>query len=186
MKIIVKGINVVVLTILIGMMFNVNTICVNANNYNKELKVSVINYKNKQDIETKDNDFFSNMEIVEEEETPKAFIDDANWAFMNLVFLLISLALSIYFIFTKQYRIEYDYTKEEIVEEKSKTMSYKITSICASIISLVTFVVTEDITKHMVLFDKWTIAMISLMLIQFALIVLSRKWEKDNIDEYIM
>ena len=59
----------------------------------------------------------------------------------------------------------------------------KTTSILVGIISIITFIFTEDMTQPMVYTDKWTILMILLLIIEIINIFVIRqqsKGEEDN------
>ena len=69
-----------------------------------------------------------------------------------------------------------DENKEYKVKNK---IALRIISIIISIISLIFFLLTEDITLPMVLIDKWTIYMIIILVIQCIIVILSKHKVKE-------
>ncbi len=59
----------------------------------------------------------------------------------------------------------------------------RVLSLLPAIESVVTFILTEDMTQDMQLVDKWTILMVAFLAVNGILAVLSKKRKKDEDDD---
>ena len=137
--------------------------------------------------------------VVEEDmqiavtETPTAIIESGpapkaepvgNWALINLICTILSCIIAIALLFVKK---KTDDEEEEYTEEEEKDIRgikrFKIYSILVGIISIVAFILTEDITLPMILIDKWTILMVILLAINVINIFVMRKKSKQEEDD---
>ena len=113
-------------------------------------------------------------------QTPKVEPEIGSWALINLITTILSCIIALLLIFTKKDTDdeEDEYTDEEI-EDIRKMRIIKIASILVGIISIIFFVLTEDMSLPMVLVDKWTIWMILLTCIEFVNILFMRDKSKE-------
>lgn len=137
--------------------------------------------------------------VVEEDiqiaatETPTATIESdpapkaesvGNWALINLICTILSCIIAIALLFVKK---KTDDEEEEYTEEEEKDIRgikrFKIYSILVGIISIIAFILTEDITLPMILIDKWTILMVIFLAINVINIFVMRKKSKQEEDD---
>ena len=105
----------------------------------------------------------SDLELIEiEDETvPLTSTPVSGWALVNLIMAVFTVLSSILLLF------------------KNKNM-FKTLSIFPAIVSVIAFILTENITNPMVITDKWTLMMCVITLIQVVVIVLSAKGKKNE------
>ena len=113
--------------------------------------------------------------------TPKANPEIGSWALINLIATILSCVIAIILAFVKK---KTDDEKEEYTDEEKKDIRglrrFKIYSILVGIISIIAFILTEDMTLPMVLIDKWTILMLILLLVNIINIFIMRKKSKQE------
>ena len=59
----------------------------------------------------------------------------------------------------------------------------RVLSLLPAVASIITFILTEDMSLPMVLVDKWTILMVAFLAVNVILAILSKKRKKDEDDE---
>lgn len=137
--------------------------------------------------------------VVEEDieiaatETPTATIESdptpkvepvGSWALINLICTILSCIIAIILLFIKK---KTDDEEEEYTDEEEKDIRgikrFKIYSVLVGIISIIAFILTEDITLPMILIDKWTILMVILLAINVINIFVMRKKSKQEEDD---
>ena len=111
-------------------------------------------------------------EVVEDAETPKANINK-NWALINLFATIITTLLSLIVV------INYFKNKEEDVTLKKKGL-LRVVTVGISIVSIILFIITENLTLPMVLVDKYTIFMLAILVLQIVITYLSKTTQKNN------
>ena len=108
------------------------------------------------------------------------------WALINLICVavttLFGLGMLVSFL-KKRDNDEDEEIKTEESEEEKKRMKSKLLGLLPAVGSIVLFLLTEDMHNRMRLFDKWTIWMIALALVNVALAYLTRNREEDESDE---
>ena len=114
------------------------------------------------------------------------------WALINLICVavttLFGLGMLVSFL-KKRDNDEDEETETEVIEteeseeEEKKRMKSKLLGLLPAVGSIVLFLLTEDMHNRMRLFDKWTIWMIALALVNVALAYLTRNREEDESDE---
>lgn len=118
----------------------------------------------------------NNNVVVEENETPKAKVEtvknektplaksNQKWAFMNLVLVIATMLLGVWNILSK---------KKELDDQASKTTKrvLKIGSGLLAIISVFAFIATQNMSTTMVIFDKWSLFMVALAIVQAAFVI---------------
>ncbi len=93
-----------------------------------------------------------------------------SWALLNLIMMIAA------FIFAASLIITYfQKKKEEDKEETKRKLGWRIACVLIAIASIITFILTEDMTAPMVITDNWTILMIIYAAAGIVTMILSRK-----------
>ncbi|MBR4462593.1 MAG: hypothetical protein IKS51_08450 [Erysipelotrichaceae bacterium] len=106
------------------------------------------------------------------------------WALVNLIASILSVITALLLVisfFTKK-----EESKEEEEEEKEETENRKASKflgLVPAIVSVIVFLLTEDMRLPMVLIDRYTLLMILILLISLALALITRN-RKDKEEEY--
>lgn len=116
--------------------------------------------------------------IVKEVVTPQAAPEGA-WALLNLILTIISCIIAIILIFAKKKSENEEYTDEEKKDIRG-IKRFKIYSILIGIISIIVFILTEDMTLPMILIDKWTILMAIFTIVEIINIFIIRHKSKEE------
>lgn len=139
-------------------------------------------------------------EIIEEEETPEVivtptptpveeeFVDEAtpeaggSWALINLIASILTVITMMITILGKLKKEEED---EETNEENkfSRRRWTKVASVLVSVISVVLFILTENMRLPMTMIDRYTIWMIILFIANVVVFVIGRFWKKEEDEE---
>lgn len=129
-----------------------------------------------------------NIEI-EDEETPLAA--PGAWALLNLILSILTVAVSVillagYFFGKKKGKEEEDkiqeYQDDEEQEELKRKGLVRILSILPAVVSVIFFILTEDMRNPMIFADRWTLWMLVFAVANGALLLLSKKTRKDDDD----
>lgn len=115
---------------------------------------------------------------VDEEKTPLAGGRGAAWALIN--FALMNLAIFESVMLLIGYFVK---TKNDGEEEKRKLKKkgiFRIISLPIAVISLIVFILTEDITLPTAFVDKYTIVMLIIAIVQTVMVALSNKKYEDE------
>ncbi len=129
-----------------------------------------------------------NIEI-EDEETPLAA--PGAWALLNLILSILTVAVSAillagYFFGKKKDKEEEDkiqeYQDDEEQEELKRKGLVRILSILPAVVSVIFFILTEDMRNPMIFADRWTLWMLVFAVANGALLLLSKKTRKDDDD----
>ena len=134
-------------------------------------------------------------EKVEEEYTPKAS-PQYYWALINLICAIVTVLFGLLLLISKRHKSEDDdeeddETKqqtnnddEEKEQEKKRGLFTRVLAVLIAIVSVVFFLVTEDMSLAWTWTDQWTIWMVVIGLVQIAVFFVGRKWKNvDNDDE---
>ena len=136
-------------------------------------------------------------EKVEEEYTPKAS-PQYYWALINLICAIVTVLFGLLLLISKRHKSEDDdeedddETKqqattnedEEQEQEKKRGLFTRVLAVLIAIVSVVFFLVTEDLSLPWTWTDQWTIWMVVIGLVQIAVFFVGRKWKNvDNDDE---
>ena len=133
-------------------------------------------------------------EKVEEEYTPKAS-PQYYWALINLICAIVTVLFGLLLLISKRHKDEDDdeeddETKqqtnndEEKEQEKKRGLFTRVLAVLIAIVSVVFFLVTEDLSLSWTWTDQWTIWMVVLGLVQIVVFFVGRKWKNvDNDDE---
>ena len=134
-------------------------------------------------------------EKVEEEYTPKAS-PQYYWALINLICAILTVLFGLLLLISKRHKDEDDdedddETKqqtnnddEEKEQEKKRGLFTRVLAVLIAIVSVVFFLVTEDLSLPWTWTDQWTIWMVALGLVQIVVFFVGRKWKNvDNDDD---
>lgn len=136
-------------------------------------------------VEKQDN---TETEVVKDKVTPKAKGVTGSWALFNLIATIVTILIAILLVFAKHHKEENEkgnknYEEEPITAQYVRRRWTKVVAIAIAIISIVAFVLTENMTLPMILVDKWTVAMLVILLVQTIILVIGRRWKDDNKDQ---
>ena len=134
-------------------------------------------------------------EKVEEEYTPKAS-PQYYWALINLICAILTVLFGLLLLISKRHKDEDDdeeddETKqqttnddEEKEQEKKRGLFTRVLAVLIAIVSVVFFLVTEDLSLPWTWTDQWTIWMAVIGLVQIVVFFVGRKWKNvDNDDD---
>ena len=134
-------------------------------------------------------------EKVEEEYTPKAS-PQYYWALINLICAILTVLFGLLLLISKRHKDEDDdeeddETKqqtnnddEEKEQEKKRGLFTRVLAVLIAIVSVIFFLVTEDLSLPWTWTDQWTIWMVVIGLVQIVVFFVGRKWKNvDNDDE---
>ena len=120
------------------------------------------------------------------------------WAMFNLIMTVLTVIGGIYMLLRRSRKEDddsendgdenakaaaYRANSEEDQDSKKKRILAVIASVLLAIISVIEFIVTEDMTNTMAIFDKYSILMAVLMIASVVSIVLGRKHKENEEDE---
>ena len=133
-------------------------------------------------------------EKVEEEYTPKAS-PQYYWALINLICAILTVLFGLLLLISKRHKSEDDdeeddETKqqtnnddEENEQEKKRGLFTRVLAVLIAIVSVVFFLVTEDLSLPWTWTDQWTIWMVVIGLVQIVVFFVGRKWKNVDDDE---
>ena len=134
-------------------------------------------------------------EKVEEEYTPKAS-PQYYWALINLICAILTVLFGLLLLISKRHKDEDDDEEddeikqqtnnddEEKEQEKKRGLFTRVLAVLIAIVSVVFFLVTEDLSLPWTWTDQWTIWMVVIGLVQIVVFFVGRKWKNvDNDDE---
>ena len=135
-------------------------------------------------------------EKVEEEYTPKAS-PQYYWALINLICAILTVLFGLLLLISKRHKSEDDdeedddETKQQTndddeskEQEKKRGLFTRVLAVLIAIVSVVFFLVTEDLSLSWTWTDQWTIWMVVIGLVQIVVFFVGRKWKNvDNDDE---
>ena len=132
-------------------------------------------------------------EKVEKEKTPKAR-PEKFWALINLICAIVTVLFGLLLLISKRHKNkddEDDETKdqtttnedEEKEQEKKRGAFTRVLAVLIAILSVVFFLVTEDLSLRWTWTDQWTIWMVVIGLVQIVVFFVGRKWKNVDDDE---
>ena len=132
-------------------------------------------------------------EKVEEEYTPKAS-PQYYWALINLICAILTVLFGLLLLISKRHKDEddeeEDETKqqtnnddEENEQEKKRGLFTRVLAVLIAIVSVVFFLVTEDLSLPWTWTDQWTIWMVVIGFVQIVVFFVGRKWKNVDDDE---
>ena len=133
------------------------------------------------------------VEKVEKEKTPKAR-PEKFWALINLICAIVTVLFGLLLLISKRHKNkddEEDETKdqtttnedEEKEQEKKRGAFTRVLAVLIAILSVVFFLVTEDMRLRWTWTDQWTIWMVVIGLVQIVVFFVGRKWKNVDDDE---
>ena len=135
-------------------------------------------------------------EKVEKEKTPKAKAQKF-WALINLICAIVTVLFGLLLLISKRHKDEDDEEEddetkqqtttnedEEQEQEKKRGLFTRVLAVLIAIVSVVFFLVTEDMSLAWTWTDQWTIWMVVIGLAQIVVFFVGRKWKNvDDVDE---
>ena len=132
-------------------------------------------------------------EKVEKKKTPKAR-PEKFWALINLICAIVTVLFGLLLLISKRHKNkddEDDETKdqtttnedEEKEQEKKRGAFTRVLAVLIAILSVVFFLVTEDMSLRWTWTDQWTIWMVVIGLVQIVVFFVGRKWKNVDDDE---
>ena len=132
-------------------------------------------------------------EKVEKEKTPKAR-PEKFWALINLICAIVTVLFGLLLLISKRHKNkddEEDETKdqtttnedEEKEQEKKRGLFTRVLAVLIAILSVVFFLVTEDMSLRWTWTDQWTIWMVVIGFVQIVVFFVGRKWKNVDDDE---
>ena len=120
------------------------------------------------------------LEVLEDPTVPLARAGAGYWALVNLILALLTLLLTILLAIVKfvgrdeeeeqeeNATVRFDVHAKGSDEENTKPVSGRalLLSVLITVISIVAFFLTEDLTNTMALVDRWTILMLVIFAVQ--------------------
>ena len=132
-------------------------------------------------------------EKVEKEKTPKAKAQKF-WALINLICAIVTVLFGLLLLISKRHKDEDDEEEddetkqqattnedEEQEQEKKRGLFARVLAVLIAIVSVVFFLVTEDMSLAWTWTDQWTIWMVVIGLVQIVVFFVGRKWK--NVDD---
>ena len=127
------------------------------------------------------------VEKVEKEKTPKAR-PEKFWALINLICAIVTVLFGLLLLISKRHKNkddEDDETKdqtttnedEEKEQEKKRGAFTRVLAVLIAILSVVFFLVTEDMSLRWTWTDQWTIWMVVIGFVQIVVFFVGRKWK---------
>ena len=129
-------------------------------------------------------------EKVEEDYTPKA-TQEYYWALINLICAIVTVLFGLLLLISKRHKDEDDDEEEddetkqqattnedeEQEQEKKRGLFTRVLAVLIAIVSVVFFLVTEDMSLAWTWTDQWTIWMVVIGLVQIVVFFVGRKWK---------
>lgn len=120
---------------------------------------------------------------LEEPEVPLA-VPQGNWALINLITTILSVIIALGMLLTGLFKKSYEKdNNEKEDEDEGKHKVSKIFGILPAALSILLFLMTEDIRLPMVLVDKWTLPMVIILIISIILAYLTKNKKKEEDEE---
>ena len=134
------------------------------------------------------------VEKVEKEKTPKAR-PEKFWALINLICAIVTVLFGLLLLISKRHKNkddeeEDDETKQQTnnddeskEQEKKRGAFTRVLAVLIAILSVVFFLVTEDLSLRWTWTDQWTIWMVVIGFVQIVVFFVGRKWKNVDDDE---
>ena len=130
-------------------------------------------------------------EKVEKEKTPKAR-PEKFWALINLICAIVTVLFGLLLLISKRHKSEDDEEDDETKQqtnnddeskeqEKKRGAFTRVLAVLIAILSVVFFLVTEDMSLRWTWTDQWTIWMVVIGFVQIVVFFVGRKWK--NVDD---
>ena len=134
-------------------------------------------------------------EEIADNDTPLVGGQTRKWALVNLILTILTVLASILlliFYFGKRKKALEDEDGNEVRDEngdvvleykRKKKGFWRVFSLIPAIVSVIAFILTEDITLPVTLIDRWTLLMVIIALVQLAVAILCKKGKDKNDDD---
>ena len=131
-------------------------------------------------------------EKVEKEKTPKAR-PEKFWALINLICAIVTVLFGLLLLISKRHKSEDDEEEDDETkqqtnnddeskeQEKKRGAFTRVLAVLIAILSVVFFLVTEDMSLRWTWTDQWTIWMVVIGFVQIVVFFVGRKWK--NVDD---
>ena len=131
-------------------------------------------------------------EKVEKEKTPKAR-PEKFWALINLICAIVTVLFGLLLLISKRHKNKDDEEEDDETrqqtnnddeskeQEKKRGAFTRVLAVLIAILSVVFFLVTEDLSLRWTWTDQWTIWMVVIGLVQIVVFFVGRKWK--NVDD---
>ena len=148
--------------------------------------------------EDEDNTDDEEVVVIDDDNTPQSggdeevVIDDENtpevggrgsWALINLIATVVGVILAIVLLASKHQKTEEDEENAEEETEYTRRRKWKVISTITAIVSVIVFVLTENMRLPMVLVDKWTLLMVVFFIINAACLYMGRRFHEEDKDD---
>ena len=120
---------------------------------------------------------------IEETTTPLGTIT-GTWALVNLIFAMSTVLLGFFLVISKRNKEE-ENEEDETVEAFKRRRWTKVLAVVVGILSVIAFVLTENMNLPISLVDEWTLMMAVGLAIQTVTYLLGRKWKDDDDGEEV-
>ena len=133
-------------------------------------------------------------EKVEKEKTPKAR-PEKFWALINLICAIVTVLFGLLLLISKRHKNKDDEEEDDETrqqtnnddeskeQEKKRGAFTRVLAVLIAILSVVFFLVTEDMSLRWTWTDQWTIWMVVIGLVQIVVFFVGRKWKNVDDDE---
>ena len=118
--------------------------------------------------------------MIEDGQTPLA--DQPVWALLNLIMTILTGIFSAVLLIGYFGKKEADEDDEDYKELKRNGFA-RLASIIPAAVSVIAFILTENMANPMVIIDRWTVFMAAILLIQAVIAMIAKKSEKENDEE---
>ena len=131
-------------------------------------------------------------EKVEKEKTPKAR-PEKFWALINLICAIVTVLFGLLLLISKRHKNKDDEEEDDETrqqtnnddesneQEKKRGAFTRVLAVLIAILSVVFFLVTEDLSLRWTWTDQWTIWMVVIGFVQIVVFFVGRKWK--NVDD---
>ncbi len=128
---------------------------------------------------------------IDDETTPEWATRTKHWALLNLICAVSSLLLGIFLVLSKKEKDDDEDENNENIELNSEDENvkqvrhsrWKVVAIIDALLSIVLFILTENMALPMILVDNWTLLMFALTLINVVAVMFGRKFHKQEEEE---
>ena len=133
-------------------------------------------------------------EKVEKKKTPKAR-PEKFWALINLICAIVTVLFGLLLLISKRHKNKDDEEEDDETrqqtnnddeskeQEKKRGAFTRVLAVLIAILSVVFFLVTEDLSLRWTWTDQWTIWMVVIGLVQIVVFFVGRKWKNVDDDE---
>jgi H+/gluconate symporter-like permease len=142
------------------------------------------------DAVANDGNADNGLTSIDDEAVPQAPGEDTNaWALVNLIAAILTVLTSLILLLTwfigkkKEEDEEDEYAEAEEDEDESKLKRrtlVRLGSLIPAIVSVIAFIVTEDMRNPMIFVDRWTLLMIVILIIELLFVLFSKKKNVDD------